>query len=68
MYVESRQGHWKSIKYEEVHLHAHDPVSAAKVGIARYVAFYNARRPHSSLDRKTPDMVYVNSQPLSAAA
>jgi putative transposase len=59
---------WKSIKYEEVYLHAYDSVSAAKAGIARYVAFYNARRPHSSLDRKTPDMVYCNSQPFAAAA
>jgi putative transposase len=59
---------WKSIKYEEVYLHAYDSVSAAKAGIARYVAFYNTRRPHSSLDRKTPDMVYYNSQPLAAAA
>ena len=59
---------WKSIKYEEVYLHAYDSVSAAKAGIARYVAFYNTRRPHSSLDRQTPDMVYFNSQPLAAAA
>jgi putative transposase len=58
----------KSIKYEEVYLHAYDSVSAAKAGIARYVAFYNTRRPHSSLDRKTPDMVYFNSQPFAAAA
>lgn len=59
---------WKSIKYEEIYLHAYDSVSAAKAGIARYVAFYNTRRPHSSLDRQTPDMVYFHSQPLAAAA
>ncbi len=59
---------WKSIKYEEVYLHAYDSVSAAKAGIARYVAFYNTRRPHSSLDRKTPDVFYYNSQPFAAAA
>jgi putative transposase len=59
---------WKSIKYEEVYLHAYDSVSAAKAGIARYVTFYNARRPHTSLDRKTPDVFYFNSQPFAAAA
>jgi putative transposase len=59
---------WKSIKYEEVYLHAYDSVSAAHAGIARYVAFYNTRRPHSSLDRQTPDTVYFNSWPLAVAA
>lgn len=59
---------WRSIKYEEVYLHAYDSVSAAKAGIARYATFYNTRRPHSSLDRQTPDHVYFQSLPLAAAA
>jgi putative transposase len=59
---------WKSVKYEEVYLHAYDSVAAAKAGIQRYFAFYNTRHPHTSLDRKTPDHVYFDSQPLAAAA
>jgi putative transposase len=59
---------WKSIKYEEVYLHAYDSVSDARSQIARYVAFYNARRPHRSLDGRTPDSVYFNSLPRAAAA
>ena len=59
---------WRSIKYEEVYLHAYDSVSAAKAGIARYVTFFNTRRPHSSLDRQAPDHVYFKSLPLAAAA
>jgi len=59
---------WRSIKYEEVYLHAYDSVSAAKAGSARYVAFYNTRRPHTALDRNTPDHVYFTSLPLAAAA
>jgi putative transposase len=59
---------WKSIKYEEVYLHAYESVSAAQAGIARYVVFYNTRRPHSSLDRRTPDAVYFNPWSLAAAA
>ncbi len=59
---------WKSIKYEEVYLHAYESVSEAKVGIGRYVTFYNGRRPHSSLDRRTPDAVYFTNLPLAAAA
>ena len=59
---------WKSIKYEEVYLHAYDSVTAARAGIARYVAFYNTRRPHQSLDGQTPDTIYFNYPPLAAAA
>jgi putative transposase len=59
---------WKSVKYEEVYLHAYDSVAAAKAGIQRYFSFYNSRRPHTSLDRQTPDDVYFDSQPLAAAA
>ena len=54
---------WKSIKYDEVYLHAYDSVSAAKHGLVRYLAFYNHRRPHSSLDRKTPDEFYYENLP-----
>jgi len=60
---------WKSVKYEEVYLHAYENVSAARTGIGRYFAFYNARRPHSALDRQTPDHVYFKSfEPLLLAA
>ena len=36
-------------------------VSAAKAGIGKYLAFFNTRRPHTSLDRQTPDTVYFKS-------
>lgn len=49
---------WRSIKYEEVYLHAYDAVSDARAGIGRYINLYNARRPHSKLDKKTPDEFY----------
>ncbi len=59
---------WKSVKYEEVYLHAYDTVSQAREGLQRYFRFYNERRPHSSLDGKTPDSVYFDSLPLQEAA
>src|SRR5581483_1230140 len=60
---------WRSIKYEEVYLHAYETVSAAREGIGRYINFYNTRRPHSSLAAKTPDVVYFESLPdLTAKA
>lgn len=59
---------WKTIKYEEVYLHAYDTVSEAKAGLARYIDFYNRRRPHRALDGRTPDAVYFDSLPVSLAA
>jgi len=60
---------WRSIKYEEVYLHAYKTVSEARVGIGRYLTFYNSRRPHSSLDRQTPDQAYFNAlTPMMVAA
>lgn len=59
---------WKSVKYEEVYLHAYDSIAQAKQGLERYFTFYNQRRPHSSLDGQTPDQVYFHSlsSPLAA--
>ena len=46
---------WRTIKYEEVYLRAYDTVNDARGSLGRYIAFYNSRRPHSSLDRQPPD-------------
>ena len=59
---------WRSVKYEEVYLRAYDSVAAARASIGRYMTFYNGRRPHSSLDARTPDQAYFNHVPLLAAA
>ena len=54
---------WKSVKYEEIYLHAYDSVSHAKAGIARYIDFHNTARPHSSPDKQTPDEFYFAMLP-----
>ena len=59
---------WRSVKYEEVYLRAYDSVSEARASIGRYLDFYNARRPHSSLDGTTPDQAYFTPLPLRLAA
>ena len=59
---------WRTIKYEEVYLRAYETVSEARASISRYLDFYNRRRPHSSLDRRTPDQAYFNMLPLPVAA
>jgi putative transposase len=58
---------WRSLKYEEVYLRAYDSVGEARHSIGRYFDFYNAKRPHSSLERKTPDQAYFD-MPLPALA
>ena len=59
---------WKSVKYEEVYLRAYESVSHAKASLDKYFDFYNTRRPHSKLARRTPDQVYFTALPLPKAA
>ena len=59
---------WKSVKYEEVYLKAYDSVSEARTNLARYFDFYNTRRPHQSLDGKTPDEFYFAGLPQERIA
>jgi putative transposase len=49
---------WRSVKYEEVYLHAYDSLQDAREGIARYFRFYNLQRPHQALGYQTPDAFY----------
>ncbi len=57
---------WRSIKYGEVYLRAYACVPEARAGIGQCLNFYNVRRPHSSLDGKTPDQACFN-QPMPEA-
>jgi putative transposase len=58
---------WRSVKYEEVFLHAYETVFEAKAGIRRYLEFYNGERPHSSLNKQTPDEAYAALPRLTAS-
>lgn len=59
---------WRSVKYEEVYLHAYESVSAVKASLSKYFDFYNHRRPHSKLDRMTSAQHYENALSLPMAA
>ena len=59
---------WRSVKYEEVYLRAYDSVGEARASLGRYLDFYNRKRPHSSLDARTPDRAYFDHRPHLAAA
>ena len=47
------------MKYERVYLHAYDSVTEARQSIMQYMDWYNQSRPHSSLDKQTPDEAYA---------
>jgi putative transposase len=60
---------WRSVKYEEVYLRAYDSVGQARASLCRYLDFYNRKRPHSSLDARTPDRAYFEGiTPLARVA
>lgn len=49
---------WRSLKYESVYLNAYETGSECRKGIGSWIELYNQRRPHSSLDDRTPDEAY----------
>lgn len=49
---------WRSLKYESVYLHAYETGTECRKGIGAWIELYNQRRPHSSLDDRTPDEAY----------
>ena len=58
---------WRSVKYEEVYLHAYDDIRTAKASLNRYFEFYNTERKHQSLGDQVPDRVYYEAVERMAA-
>ena len=59
---------WRSVKYEEVYLHAYESPREANAALERYFRFYNGRRPHQALDDRTPDEAYFAMKAMRQAA
>lgn len=59
---------WRSVKYEEIYLHAYETVREVKAALVSYFGFYNARRPHQSLEYRTPDEMYFGTSEMKKAA
>ena len=49
---------WRTLKYEELYLHAYDGVDEARAAIKRYLGFYNHERSHMALGYQTPAAFY----------
>ena len=49
---------WRSLKYEDVYIHAYETGHEAKAGIGKWIDFYNRIRPHGSLSGMTPEKAY----------
>jgi putative transposase len=59
---------WRSVKYEDVYLRAYETPAQLSAGLDRYFRFYNGRRRHAALGRRTPDAVYFAVAALTTAA
>jgi putative transposase len=63
---------WRSVKYEEVYLHAYADLAEARRGIGAYLAYFNDQRPHQALGYATPSEIYFGSvmeqRPVEKAA
>jgi putative transposase len=59
---------WRSLKYECVYLHAFETGSEARVGIGKWVVYYNSERPHSTLGGRTPLEAHVGGEAMGLAA
>ena len=59
---------WRSVKYEEVYLKAYESLSDARAQLRSYFTLYNERRPHQSLEYRTPDTVYFEAMAIRKAA
>jgi len=59
---------WKSVKYEEVYLKAYGSMAEARTELGHYFEFYNQKRRHQGLDRRTPDQVYIDTLPKGPVA
>ena len=56
---------WRSLKYEEVYLHAYRDLVEARAGIGRYFDYYNFDRDHQALGYQTPDAFYRAMRPAA---
>ena len=59
---------WRSLKQAAVYLHEITDGFQAKRIIDNWIGFYNSERPHTALDKRTPDAAYFVQAEMRKAA
>jgi putative transposase len=59
---------WRSVKYEDIYLHAYETPREVRSALTKYFSFYNSRRPHQNLAYRTPDELYFGIDMMKTAA
>jgi putative transposase len=60
---------WRSLKYERIYLKSYESAVELSKDLTAWFNFYNEKRGHTSLDKKTPDEAYFKGlEKLRAAA
>jgi putative transposase len=56
---------WRTLKYEDIYPRNYEYPKEARVGINRFLCYYNNERPHQALGYKTPEEVYFSTAGIS---
>jgi putative transposase len=60
---------WRTLKYERIYLRVYETGSELAKDMTTWFPWYNERRPHTSLDKRTPNEAYFEGlEKLKAAA
>ena len=59
---------WRSVKYEDMYLHAYETPSEVQQGLNWYLAFYNTKNPHQAHTGQPPDSAYFTQLPIGEVA
>jgi len=59
---------WRSLKHEAVYLHELTDGFVAERVIREWITFYNTDRPHTALEKRTPDEAYFDGIEMLKAA
>jgi putative transposase len=50
---------WRTVKYEEVYLHAYQDLVEARAQLRRYFGFYNDERPHQGVGGSSSSLLCI---------
>lgn len=59
---------WRSLKQEAVYLHELTDGFVAEQVISKWITFYNTDRPHTALEKRTPDEACFDGSEMMEAA